>query len=121
MGIDGVEVQLKSYKLEDEQIVFVESCDRKPNEEPTVEDAYWGRYAGVVREFTSYEVQGRVFAYRFTYYVVQAKNGYITTRAGAAVDFYYLDENGNGTFEQYLGAMPLRFLPDWVIARAQEH
>jgi hypothetical protein len=114
-GIDGVEVQRKFYKLADEQIVFLGACD--PNETKVViENRHYG-YAGAVRDFTSYAVNGRVFAYRFTYYVVMTKNGFITTRAGAAGDIYYIDQTGNGSFDRYRGAMPLRFLPDWLKGR----
>jgi hypothetical protein len=114
MGIDGFEVRATSHKLKDEQIVYLESCDPPEKRKPIIEDPYWGRYAGVARNFISYEVNGKVFAYRFTYYAVMTKNRQITTRAGAAGDVYYIDEDGDGTFERYLGEMPLRFLPDWL-------
>jgi len=92
LGIDGIEVHRKSYKLADEQIVFLGACDPK-EEKPVVEDEYYGRYASVVRDFISYDVNGRVFAYRFTCYVVMTKNGFITTRAGAAGDVYACKES----------------------------
>src|SRR5436189_1313860 len=50
LGIDGVEVHRKSYKLAEEQIVFLASCDPK-EEKPIVEDKDYGRYAGVVKDF----------------------------------------------------------------------
>jgi hypothetical protein len=113
LGIDGIEVHRKSYQLADEQIVFLEPCDAN-EEKPVVEDEHYGRYAAVVRGFTSYAANGRVFAYRFTCYVVMTKNGFITERAGAAGDVYYIDETGNGTFDRYRGPKPLRFLPAWL-------
>jgi hypothetical protein len=110
--IEGYEVRVKSHKLEVEQIVFLESCE--PQEKPVVEDSYWGRLAGVARDFATYEIKGNVLAYRFSYYVVMTKNRQITTWAGAMGDIYYVDEDGNGSFERYLGKMPLQFLPDWI-------
>lgn len=116
VGIDGLEVHRKSYELADEQIVFFEACDAS-EKIPTTEDEYYGRYAGVVRGFIAYAVNGRVFAFRFTSYVVTTKNGFITQRAGAAGDVYYVDETGKGTFSRYRGPKPLKFLPDWLKTR----
>ena len=118
LGIDGVEVRVTAHEFSDEQIVFLESCDPKSADKPKVADKRYGRQASVVRGFLSYEIKGRVFAYRFTCFLVMSKNGQVTERFGAAGTVYYIDEDGDGTFERYRGAMPLRFLPDWVKASA---
>ena len=114
LEIDGVEVRVKSHKLSEEHIVFIEYCDPKDQSKPIIEGGQYGRYGGSVREFRSYEVNGRIFAISFTYDVILAKDGYILERAGAAVNIYYIDEDGDGVFKKYQGAKPLRFLPDWV-------
>jgi len=118
IGIDGIEVQVKSHMLSEEQILFFERCDPQEQSKPVMEEAQMGRRGGVVREFKTYEVNGRIIAYRFTCYVVMAKDGYVTERAGAAGDIYYISEDGGGSFDRYQGAMPLRFLPVWVKAMA---
>ena|SRR5436190_13592851 len=111
--IDGVEVHRKAYELADEQIVFLKPCEGD-KVQPVLEDKYEGRLAGVARGFISYETQGRAFAYRFTHFFVTTKNGFITARAGAAGDIYYIDEFGEGTFQRKRGKTPLEPLPDWV-------
>jgi hypothetical protein len=111
LGIDGSEVRVTSHELASEQIVFLEPCDSQASK-PIVEDEMLGRHASIVRGFRSYEAKDRVFAYRFTCYAIMTKNGFVTERYGAAGDVYYIDETGNGTFDRYRGAMPLKFLPD---------
>ena len=119
-GIDGVEVHVTSHELAAEQIVYLESCGAKENKKSIREDKYYGRSASVVRGFLSYEIDGKIFAYQFTGFAVITKNGYVTERAGASGNVYYTDEDGDGTFERYLGSMPLKFLPDWVKASIQK-
>jgi hypothetical protein len=115
LGIDGAEVHLTSHKFADEQIVFLEACD--PNVERSIVEDESGRHASVVRGYISYETKGRIFAYRFTCYAIMTKDGFITERFGAAGDVYYVDDNGDCTFDRYRGAMPLRFLPGWLKTR----
>jgi hypothetical protein len=117
--VDGVEAQVKWHEFPEELIVFLESCDPEARSKPEGEDPYYGRYRGVVRGFESYEVNGRVFAYSFTYFVVMARDGYVTARAGAAGNISYVDKKGDGTFERSYEEMPMRFPPDWVKAAKQ--
>lgn len=113
IAIEGINIQRKAYEFAEEQIVFLGACDSK-EKIANVNDKYYGRQASVVRGFISYETGERVFAYRFAAYVVMTKNGFITTRAGAMGDVYYIDISGNGEFERYRGKDPLKNLPSWL-------
>ena len=115
-GIDGVEVRVKSHQLYEEQIVFLETCSPRAGTKAEAVDETDGRLASVVRDFSSYEAGGRIFAYSFTAYAVKVKDGFILERYGAAGNIYYIDEEGDGTFERSEREMPLKFLPSWVKA-----
>ena len=109
--IEGIEFQRTIHKLQSEQLVYVESCDPKVDEKLI---ANGRRMDFVVRDFTTYEVKGRVVAYGVIYYIVKAENGYIRERAGAAVNTHYVDESGSGTFTLRCHAARLENLPEWV-------
>lgn len=116
--IDGVSVNIKSYQFVDEQIVFLEVCPLKAASKAKAVDERDRRQASVVRDFSAYEAGGRIFAYGFTAYAVLVKDGRILERYGAAGNIYYVDEDGDGTFERRRGAMSLKLLPNWVKALA---
>jgi hypothetical protein len=66
-----------------------------------------------VRGFSTYEVNGRVFAYGVTLVpVVIEKN--IRTYAGAMYSLFYYDEDGDGRFETRYSGLPLPGIPAWV-------
>jgi len=114
--IDGVEVQVKSHLLSNEQIVFLATCSQRSGGKGKAVDERGGQLASVVRGLLSYEVGGRTFAYSFVAYAVVVKDGFILERAGAAHGVYYVDDDGDDTFER----RPLKTLPNWVKALADK-
>lgn len=113
LDIEGVTVRVKRHKLLTEQPpVFIGQCMIPAIDENAAGDD--GRYAAIVKEFNSYEVKGRAFAYQAHYQIVQTKNGRIIKRMDQPLVLYFTDEGGGGLFELYEGRRPLRSLPDWV-------
>jgi hypothetical protein len=112
MNVEGVKVQVSLHRLYPEQLVFLDECVvPEAGRKATADDE---RYAAVIKEFNSYEVRGRTFAYQVTYQIVRTRGGKITAHLAQSLSLYYTDEAGHGAFDLYEGKMPLRFLPDWV-------
>lgn len=109
--IEGVPVLTKTFAPTGEQLVHIEGCRQASGE------ASWlDRKSFVVKDFSTYEVKGKVFAYHVNYYLVSANNGAITERYLAGVAINYVDENGDGKFEIRCNGdgMTLGSLPKWV-------
>jgi hypothetical protein len=104
--IEDVEVQKKHHRLAEEQRVSAEPCTEwssGTNERKN--------YA--VRDFTTFEYKGRVFAYQVNYLgLVIGENSIQYAMCSRRV--VYADENGDGKFELRCGAAESGFVPQWV-------
>ncbi len=63
------------------------------------------QYAVSLKDFYSFLVQGKTFAYHALYQIVRIKDGKITTRLDQPVSLYYIDAAGQGEFELAQGAL----------------
>lgn len=110
--IHNVEAQTKRHKLARPFVVPIEDCVDAEADEDAIDKGL--QYAAIVKDFTSFEVKGRVFAYQVTYQIGFTKNGQITKRFEQPVSFYYVDEAGDGSFDILKGPVGLGLLPDWA-------
>lgn len=113
-----VKAQTRRHKLAQQLVVPIDDCVDSPADEATTTGEV--QYAAIIKDFISYEVKGKVFAYQVTYQVWLMKNGQITTRLPQPIWFYYVDEDGSGVFDLFRGTMPLGFVPDWAKDLARE-
>jgi hypothetical protein len=108
----GVEAQTRNHRLAQEFVLPIEDCvDGEADEEATASNM---QYVAIVRDFTSYEIKGRVFAYQIGYEIGLTKGGQIAKRLRVPVWFYYVDEAGDGTFELFRSSTRAGLVPDWV-------
>ena len=109
LTIQGVKVLEKSYKFEKRQFFsMVESCDIKNDE---LELAY-NELDFLLDGFTSYEINGKVFAYQANFWFIQPEDGY---EIGAGILPIYADEEGNGHFKLRCDdKTDLESLPEWI-------
>ncbi len=108
LKFEGIDVDFRTHVLSEEQITYVERCKPELDETPPIERKAYG-----VKEFFTYEVNGRVFAYRVKLRIVSVEDGEIIKRTGAASVVLYVDEDGDGTFEARCGVV-MENLPAWV-------
>jgi hypothetical protein len=66
-----------------------------------------------VRDFSTYEVNGRVFAYGVTLVPVAIEK-HTRVYVGAMYSLFYYDEDGDGRFETRYSGLPLPKTPTWV-------
>lgn len=109
--IENIAVHIKIHKLVKENLVGVEGC-RPESKEPKGEKLM----PFAVREFFSYEVKGRVFAYQIRFTFIEFERDGLVQHAGGQYNAYYFDENGDGTFKIRCGAKGIENLPAWVKA-----
>jgi hypothetical protein len=115
----GIDVQTKNHRLAEQLILPIEDCvDGEADEDATAKSM---QYVVIARDFTSYEIKRKVFAYRVIYEIGLTKNGQIAKRLPLPVWFYYVDEAGDGTFELLRSSTRTGFLPDWVRDLAKKH
>lgn len=108
----GIAAQTKSHRLARELVLPIEDCvDGEADEEATANDL---QYVAIARDFTSYEVKGKVFAFQIGYEIGLAKGGQVVKRLRFPVWFYYVDEAGDGTFELLRSSNSTGLVPDWV-------
>ncbi len=108
----GINAQAKSHRLTQQLVLPIEDCvDGDADESARASDM---RYVAIVKNFTSYEVKGKIFAYQVGCEIGLTKNGQIIKRLAQPVWFYYVDEGGDGTFDLFRGAMRYGFVPDWA-------
>jgi hypothetical protein len=108
----GFDVQTKNHRLAQQLVLPIEDCvDGEADEEATANNM---QYVAIARDFTSYEMKGRVFAYQVGYEIGLTKNQEITKRLRLPVWFYYVDEVGDGTFELLRSSTRTGLVPDWV-------
>lgn len=107
-----VKVQKKDHRLAEELISPIEDCvDGEADEEATANNM---QYVAIVKDFTSYEVKGKVFAYQVGYEIGLTKRGQVAKRISRPMWFYYVDESGDGTFELLRRPLQTGLVPDWV-------
>ncbi len=109
LTINGVKLQVNYHKLMQEQVTPLNECAPRR----VVGFLSPETYAVGVKEFLSYEVNGKVLAYQPTYSVLRTKKGK-TSRIDQPLYLYFIDESGRGAFELYTGNKPLSDLPDWT-------
>jgi len=116
--IGGVKAHTQQHKLAQQLVVSIEDCvDADADENATSNDV---QYAAIIRDFTSFEVEKKVFAYQVSYGIGWIRNGQIIKRFSQPVVFYYVDQTGDGTFELFKGSMAFDFFPDWAKGLARK-
>lgn len=114
-----VEAQTKRHQLVKRMVIPIEDCvDAEADENATDRSL---QYAAIVKDFTSFEVKGRVFAYQVTYEIGFTRDGQITKRFQQPVSFYYVDETGDGSFDLLKGPLQFGLIPDWATELARKH
>jgi hypothetical protein len=101
--IDGIEVQVRKHELAEEQLVKIEDCS----------PAYRAQDFAI-KDYFSYLANGHTFAYQLAFDFVYVEEGVITTRAAASLGRFYVDEDGDGTFEMRCNEKELYKLPKWL-------
>jgi hypothetical protein len=115
----GVEVQTRNHRLAQELVLPIEDCvDGEADEEATASNM---QYVAIARDFMSYEVKGRIFAYQIGYEIGLTKAGQITKRLRLPIWFYYVDDAGDGTFELLRRSTRTGLVPDWAKELAGKH
>ena len=115
----GVEAQSRRHQLDETARLSIDDCVDGATYEKGIADNV--QYVAIVTDFTSYEVKGRVFAYRVPYKIGFSKNGKVEKRFNQIVSFYYVDEAGDGAFELLTGPVAFGLVPDWVKDLAEKH
>ena len=105
--IDKVRLDVRHHKLAQEEVIPLGDCAAHGREQRKDE-----LYSAAIKDFSSYEVKGRVVFYQATYRILLSKNGK-TRRAAEALYLYYIDWSGQGRFELDTSRTPLQSLPDW--------
>lgn len=108
--IDGVRVFVKRHKPTAEEPVSLEEC-WAPNCSVT---EYEDKHALIVKDFYSFEVAGKIFAYAAVYQVARVKDGKLRERFNQTLLLYFVDEEGEGVFELLESGLPLNEVPGWV-------
>lgn len=111
--IEGVKLQTKLHLMKPERLGLIETC--KP-ESDQMERAYNDEDYDI-EKFTTYEIDGKTFAYVIHYELIDAKNQF---EIGAGIQNVYVDETGSGTFKLRCDVMELKSLPEWVKASAEK-
>lgn len=110
--IEGIEIKVKLHKLLERQLMDLEDCMPCSSAEKAI--AAGELYAVLLKDFRSYELKGRTFAYHVLYEIVRTKNGKITSHLVQPVSLHYVDAGGQGEFELVEEGRSLARLPDWV-------
>lgn len=115
----GANVKTSRHKLSEQLLLPIDDCVDGEAYEKTITDRV--QYVAIVTDFTSYEVKGRVFAYRVTYEIGFTRSAQVAKRFPQALSFYYVDEAGDGSFELLKGSLSFGLLPDWAAELARKH
>ncbi|MEP7075493.1 MAG: hypothetical protein ABI878_06750 [Acidobacteriota bacterium] len=107
--IEGISVKIKTHTLRKPVFVSTELCSVVGNNElPLLDPGELLR----VKEFVSYELAARTFAYEVNYEFFDAESG---EEIGAARQEFYVDETGNGNFViKCVKDFTLDAVPLWV-------
>ena len=115
----GVEAQTRRHQLDEQAILSIDDCVDGATYEKGIADKV--QYVAIVKDFVSYEVKGKVFAYRVSYQIGFTRNGQLAKRYDQTVSFFYVDEAGDGGFELLTGPLAYGLVPDWAKELAQKH
>lgn len=110
--IEGKEIKVKHHELLVRQLIDLEDCMPCSSDEKAT--AAGERYAVLLKDFRSYELKGRTFAYHVLYEIVRTKDGKITSHLVQPVSLHYVDAEGQGEFELVEEGRSLARLPEWV-------
>jgi len=111
--IDDVEIETTVNRLSEQILISVETCKSK-----TAESTWQQMFA--LRDYETYAINGRVFAYRVPGVYVSVENQRIVEYTAAVVIFNYVDEDGSGKFRRRCDASSkLGPLPEWVKAQGK--
>lgn len=117
--INDIEVTQKVFKSEARPVVDLDGNTvgdiNQQGINVTLQTAKKKRRLFDVRGFSTYEVNGRVFAYGVTLVPVVIEEN-IRIYAGAMYSLFYCDEDGDGRFETRYSGLPLPKTPEWVSA-----
>jgi len=112
--IDGITVQTKLHEIKEEYLDYVENCPLsaemiEQRERESFEN--FVEFDQKVETFTTYEINGRVFAYAVSYesYDEETKD-----EIGIGFENIYVDEDGSGVFKHRCDTNDLDSLPEWV-------
>ncbi len=114
--IEGITVQTKLHQLKSERIDEIEDCHKSAEELEKInsempdeiidDDEYY-----TIEKFTTYEINGRTFAFEVPYMEIETETEYIR---GNGSQLIYVDEDGSGFFKKRCGTAWLEPLPEWV-------
>lgn len=115
--VEGIKIQTKYHEIKTEILDHVENC---PPDAETVKMRDEALSKGMidftefdekVEGYTTYEINGRVFAYAVNYESVDEET---EDEIGIGFKNVYVDETGSGTFKLRCSEMDLKSLPQWV-------
>ena len=117
--VNGIEVTIREFKADARPVVDLDSntvgnIDRH-GINVTLQMAKKKKRLFDVRDFATYEINGRVFAYGVSLVPVVVEET-VQTYAGAMYKLFYFDEDGDGRFETRYSGSPLPKIPEWVRA-----
>ena len=115
----GAKVKTNRHRLDEKLLLPIDDCVDSETYEKAITDK--AQYVAIVTDFTSYEVKGRVFAYRVTYEIGFTRNARVAIRFPDLITFYYVDDAGDGSFELLQGPVSSGLLPDWAAELARKH
>lgn len=110
--IEGLKVQVNHHKLATRQLISLEDCMPCSFDEKAFAEGE--TYAALLKDFYSYEINGRRFAYGVAFEVVRIKQDKIKTQLFQPVVRMFIDPDGQGEFELAENNNPLSQLPLWV-------
>ncbi len=113
--IEGVTVQTKRHQLKSERFKEIEDCPMTAEQLEEFNNEIADDLRKVekyyrIEKFTTFEINGRIFAYEVPYGEVEVETG-MTSYGSQAV---YVDEDGSGYFKKRCATAWLEFLPEWV-------
>jgi hypothetical protein len=114
--IEGTKVQVKSHRFTEEHLIFLETC---PSSIESKASNYRSRKGFAAAGYLTYEIKGKIFAYKLVLKFVDVKNGRITERFGAAYNAVFVDEDNDSRFNlRCNNSLDLESLPEWVKSRS---
>jgi hypothetical protein len=113
-----VNIQTFRHTLNEPLLLPIDNCvDGETYEKAIINNE---KHVAIVNDYTSYEVKGRVFAYRVDYQVGFMKNGQLTKLSHRPIIFYFVDEAGDGNFDLLKEPAASGLVPDWAVELARK-
>lgn len=119
INISGVQASSQRHKLVQQLVVAVEDCVDAEADENARSSGQ--EYVAIIKDFTSYDVKGKIFAYQVTYELALTRQNQITKRFDQPLWFYYVDAAGDGNFDLFKGSMAYYSPPEWVKELTRKH